>query len=476
MKLKKLFPALIAALFALSPLSACVRERYAFGDYIVPEYQDNVRIHIGAWGGGITYLKDGSGKPNPQWFKDLTDAGFNLIHPMWWDSVDFGGRSSLSLQRSLDVMNIAAEYGVDVLVNDTNLARTHINDPVGKIGWDPSNVGWYKDHKAFFGLAIIDEPTYQEFEIYIKEKHEKFLETFGADTDKWFFVNLRSSGGGLAYMGTPTFKGYCDGYLSITGANVLSTDNYVLQADNTVRTNFFSDIEVSRKAAKKYGVPLNNFILSIPHKFGLGDYKDPTENELLWQTTVNLAYGLESFMYYTYAPPDDPGAKYGNGLVTISGEKLAKWHYAKTINSRLLQWDHVYMNFARGWERTFGIPAAHGGIHSLFSQLQNIYDPALDTIDGIKSISCDNEVLLGEFYDKDGNQGFMLTNATIPFQGKTASVTIKFDNAGRNGYQGVQLYENGLPRIVDLNAGGELVVTLDPGDGKFMIPLRKAVL
>lgn len=483
MKLKRLLACGLAAVtLAAFPLAACVkREREPkYGDYIIPVYADDQRMRIGAW---ETWFDEDLTK---ECFQDYADAGFTLLNPLY-PHLDFGGTQYIhnepgNPERAKAILDRAYEAGLEVIINDSDLSAVRLNEaerakPELNSVWNTKNVYRYIDHPAFAGLAIMDEPRAGEFTSWIKAKHDRFIETFGAGTKKWFWVNLYPSALGAQGLGAPTFKAYLDDYLRIVGGNVLSTDNYCLYSDNSVRQSFFSDLETARKAATKYNVPLNNFVLSIPHVSSITkiSYKDPTEQDLRWQIAVSQTYGAESVVYYSYMTTGDGGGwVYGPGLVSRKGVKLAKWDYAKVVNNEALAWDHVYLKFK--WQSTLAIPASHGRPYELYKAVQIVYDPALDTITGVKEIKSSDEVLLGEFKDADGNTGFMLTNATVPFEGKTAEVTIKFESEGKDGYKGVQLFERGVPRVIDLDGEGKAVIEVGPGEGKFLIPLRRAVL
>ena len=442
------------------------------GEYVIPKYTSESKLKIMAWHcdfGGA----DSKGNFKQQWFDDCAEAGFNILIPAP-NQFDFAQNS----QQALKAMDYAAAAGLRVMVQDSDVSGAISSD---KSVWNPQNIELYKNHQAFAGLNITDEPRASDFQ-WIKDKADKFYETF-PDADKLFYVNLLPSAVGSSGLGAPTFKAYLDDYMRITGGNILSYDNFCLLQDNTVRSSFFSDTETARKVADKYNAPLVNYLQSIPIVLDGGvSYKDPTEADLRWQIAVNQAYGLDGFAYFSYTSLDDWGpVTYGDALVTDAadvrgaGVKLPKYHYAKTVNNEALSWDNVYLNFK--WKETFGVKDGNGSFCYLFAAMKDVYDAAVDQIDGLKGITSTREILLGCFDDKDGNKGFMLTNATNPSEGKTANVTLQFKKPtekDKTGYSGVQIYEKGVPRIIDLDAQGKVTVELEPGEGKFAIPLVKA--
>ena len=72
---------------------------------------------------------------------------------------------------------------------------------------------------------------------------------------------------------------------------------------------------------------------------------------------------------------------------------------------------------------------------------------------------------MGLFTDENGYDGFMLVNFADTVNNRENTVTLQFRGATR-----AVVYIQGEKQVVDL-ADGTYTVTLQPGEGQFIIPL-----
>ena len=71
--------------------------------------------------------------------------------------------------------------------------------------------------------------------------------------------------------------------------------------------------------------------------------------------------------------------------------------------------------------------------------------------------------------DSDGFDGYMVANAEGPRPGKTANVTLTFKSATK-----AMIYQGGTCKTEPLT-NGVCTVSLDAGEGAFIIPIREKV-
>lgn len=440
------FSSVLLAFILLLPFAACAHEKGVW-EYAVPEYADDATMMIGAWD---PYFGLGDSFAKQEYFDDIAAAGFTLLVPL---------SNKMNFRTDPDnaekIMNNADAAGLKVMVMDTYLSDNG--------SWDDRRVPLYENHPAFYGSHIKDEPSSGDFN-YLKDKREKYYQLF--PSDKVFFVNLFPSH--VTGLGYPTYRQYVNGFMNTVKPKQLSYDLYPLLEGGALRENYFSCLETVRNIAKDFDVPLHNFLLSVPHSIPTALYRSPSEAELRWQIAVNCAYGVSSFTYYTYqSPMHGTGAEvYGDALISKTGVKTPLYGYAQTVNNEMLAWDHVYLKYV--WQAVAAVKGSHGIANPLFASLPYALDPEKEKIEGVSGITSDQDLLMGVFADADGNKGFMVTNATDPYVKKSATVTVKF----QDGYKGAQMYEKGVPRIVDFD-DGTVNFNLESGEGKFLIPLAK---
>ena len=85
----------------------------------------------------------------------------------------------------------------------------------------------------------------------------------------------------------------------------------------------------------------------------------------------------------------------------------------------------------------------------------------------ISDIYCQQDTVIGCFKDADGNDGFMVTNYADPVKNKSSRTSIAFNDA-----EAVAVYRLGEKRIIELGENKTLYITLLPGEGMFVIPLK----
>lgn len=447
--------ALLFIFLSLSPLAACGGGGGA-GDYIVPVYADDADkyLFIGAYDPYLGRFGQADFN-NPSHFADIAAAGFTVLCPLD-DKVNF----DVIPESSYTTLERAHEAGLKVLVQDGAISLS--KDPSKWADPDDRNVHLYESHPAFIGNHMHDEPVPTLFP-RLKKSVSIYKERLPG---KLCFINL-FQGMVSTGVGAASFKSYLSDFLDITGADFLSYDHYPLLQSGGVRGDYLSDMETAAHVAKSRGVPLHNYLLSIPHTAFAGIYRSPSEEDLRWQVACDLTYGLKGFTYFTYGSFDIyHNDSYGDALVSRYGNKTPLYYYAQKVNNEALAWDHVYLSYE--WQNTAFLRGSKKRQSDIIDNLAYSIDASKEKPDGVKSLSSDEDILMGLFKDADGRRGYMLTNAVNPALKCAASVTVGF-----NGYDGVQVYEKGVPKIYALEKG-KISLVLEPGEGKFMIPLKKA--
>ncbi len=426
MKIKKIITLALAVTMAFS-VSACSGGgnkpdnnggNNVKKEYIVPTYDDEKDLTIGVWQGSFVYLKENH-------VADLKDAGVNTF--VGCHDVD------------KSVLDLFSTNGISVIAEYKYYGKNTI----------------YTNHPSVIGYSV-DEPAKSQFDT-VATNYAQFKQS---DPDKLFYVNLFPSYGGTGALGG-TYDKYVGDFVEKVKPPVLSFDHYPIQKDsdtpdvNTVRETFFYDYDVNSHYAKQAGVPLWTCIETAAHQ----SYPDMTVEELRWQMSVAMAYGAQGFMHYVYSSHESGY----NPMVTMDGTKTELFEKVKTVDLEILEWDDIYLSF--DWQGVVPVAAENGTGNVMFDLLQ--YAMSLDEVDGVTDVTSSADVLMGAFEDKDGNKGFMLTNATNPSLKTDATVKVTFSDE----YKGVMIVEDGETNIVDLT-NGAATIELNAGEGKFIIPLK----
>jgi len=434
----------IAVIFAVVlGLTSCKgsKDGEEMSKYIIPEYNEDLVMDIGAWDGPARHQMRQTG------FNFFRDADFTVIIPMT-EHMDFGK----DVDNALTYMDRAYNAGFKVIVHDSKFIGPSLFDAAsgGSKVFTPadySRVEYYKDHPAFYGMHISDEPQASQFEI-VKMKMDEFRAEF---PDKFGFVNICPYREGF-------YENYVDEYMQTIKPEFLSYDDYSMLADGTVRQTYFRVLAYIKAKAEEYKVPAHTFLLSVGH-VGERAYRNPSLADLRWQIACAFAYGYDWFSHFNCSPLNGTYEM----MIDKQGEPTPLYYDVQTVNKEVHKWDNVYLSF--DWLGTAPIIGSHGIPNDMFDIIRDgIIWP--DEIEGVKDIATSEDLLFGVFRDADGNKGFMAVNATNPFEEISSTVTVEFD-----GYQGVMVYEKGEPTILDLEKG-KVTIELEPGEGKFLIPLK----
>ena len=407
------------------------------GEYAVPAYQTGAVMDIGLW--SLQY----------EHIAAMAEAGFNVAMA----EVDFGGHYTTA-QQAKKYLDRAAEVNMKCIAMDTKFCipiSEYRPESYGQGAADKSNIGLYKDHPAFYGLCISDEPFSPTADTeavisLLKLKVGEFRETFPGKVP---FINL-----------SVWVKEAIEPFVKEVQPDFLSYDEYCILSDKSIASSYLANLAKIKRIAMGAGIPAYDTLLTVGHFIPSGKrYATPDYNTLRWQVACTQTFGYAGFYHYN----GNPDPNYGYDAIIKNGQKTQLYDDIKSVHADVRAWEHVYLSFE--WEGIAAIES--GGLNELFFLIPD--KTAKDKIPGIKKIANSQDMLVGIFKDADGNRGYMLTNGTNPWQAKSASAEITFD-----GYDGVQVWEKGAPRVVNLDKDGAAVIELEPGEGKFLIPLKRA--
>ena len=431
----------------------------------VPFYANDKRMEIGMYHAPY-YSRTGQDDINL-----IADTGVSVMFSEVYqhDYGNFGGKSYNTPAFRKAILDRAYNAGLKVIVIDSALQNNI--QTANASNWDTKNIQYYIDHPAFYGVEIRDEPggDYRNSSenAALAALKTKFYQTF--PSDKLFFVNLLPTNQvqeNILGSGCSGYRTYVGNYMSAVNPPMLSFDHYSLLANGNIRSEYYHDLEYISRAAHGAnggaGIPANAIMLSVKHSAGSdNDYKHITLEDLRWQIASSMAFGFDMVSFYNWAGYEQ------TCINTNTGVPTDLYYDVQTANREILKWDHVYLNFE--WKGTAKVySGSQPDILSKINQTKGI-----NTIMGIDAMTAASiggsprSVIIGQFIDGAGNNGYMLTNAAHPDTGSSTAVTCTF----ASGYSSVLVYEKGVPRVINLG-GGQAAINLDAGEGKFVIPLK----
>jgi hypothetical protein len=281
-------------------------------------------------------------------YREMAEAGIDVIVP---------GNGTMNGEQNLKAMDLAAEVGIRVIPVDTRVmpfaqtAGIRIDTAVIL-----EMVSDYRDHPAFAGYVVRDEPPASLFPS-LRELCNLFREL---DPDHEPLINLFPSYASTEQLGSPDYRTHIRDYLATVEPGLLSYDNYALRGPATWYDYWFNDLELVREETRKAGIPFWVFIQSE----GIGIHmRVPNRAEVLWQVNTAVAYGARGLGWFTYwTPPTDQGIPQVEGappplieehhgaMLDIHGNRTDLYDhvreanlYIKEVGRGLTRWENAFV-------------------------------------------------------------------------------------------------------------------------------------
>ncbi len=365
-------------------------------------------------------------EPDQQRFTEIAEANFNV-------AMTGGG---------IKALDIAQQCGLKVLLMDPRIYHRRASDTGLEERLD-AVVEEFGDHPALWGYYVTDEPNASQFEQlatvnrYLLKRDPKHIP----------FINLFPTYALPEQLGNPTYRDHVASFLQIVRPKLLSYDHYALFKDS-IRPDYFENMEIIRQQALQHKVPFNYILLSIPH-FA---YRTPSEADLRWQVNTALAYGARGIMYFTYDSVRNMPASeaWGDAIIDRQGQRTARYEQVKQINSELKRLAPTLMQLTSlGVYHTPPVPNGAAGIPE---------NNLLKRIAG-------GPLVIGQFRSQDGQRYMMFVNRSPQ---ESASATIVFSDQVT-----VEQVDRstGKPQAVTLqqdDSGSTWKASFEPGQGRLV--------
>lgn len=311
----------------------------------------------------------------PERYAELADAGLNTTVLAWEDP----GIVPPNLLR----LEYSARVGVRNLLLDNRLDFVHEDQPATFAILD-SIVDAYRDHPAFLGYYLGDEPKEDMF----PRIAEWFRLLRDRDPAHPGWNNLIGRG---VFPSRDAFLLHLRHYVEVVQPAVLSTDHYEHRVDGESGL-FVDNVSGTAQVAREYGLPFWGILLVTQH----GPFRYVEDGLLAWQVAQWLSYGARGIGYFTYwTPAPDPQANWGDGMIRYgTGERTPHYDRVRALNLHVKPVGEALAGLAwLGTEHAGGVPV--GG--TAFTP-----DSLLAAVEGRATI--------GQFADAEGRPFLFVAN------------------------------------------------------------------
>ena len=360
-------------------------------------------------------------------------------------------------------LDIAKKYGLKAQVFvpffEPLMKPSSLDDPAKKAKLD-ALVDSVKNHPAFDGYHLIDEPSAVVFPDWARLA--KYLKD--RDPDHLGYVNLNPTYAnrdqlGVNPTGNPGILGYPDNFAGI-GANdltveaynehlrqyielmkpeLLSYDHYHFLKNAVDGQQYFLNLALIRNAALKTGIPFINIVQACTIE---PTWRLVNADEMRWLAFTTVVYGGRGISWFLYWGVTSQST----GGLYVDGKRMPLADFAAEINKDIAALGPELMKLeSTAVYQTKPLPIG--------SQAFPDNSPVMIS---------QGDFILGLFKGKDTPNAFMVVNRDYTKKG-TAELTLNF---GKGELLEFSPTNGKWEKLQALEAGTEISVPLNPGDGK----------
>lgn len=348
----------------------------------------------------------------------------------------------------------------------------------------------YKDHEAFYGIMLGDEPNFYHAESYgqmyrsIKRVSEKLGKEvyiqYNLNPISIAFDQLRrqfhcpplENTDGLTneQIIEKAYEAYVRLFMEKTGATYIQYDMYPLYRKEYISNWYFFALQMVSKLAKEY----NAEFYFVTQTFNMLQRKDDkytnrnfTEADMRWLNNALVGFGIKQISYFTYFTKADNNAEHfedGKSFITWRGEKTEMYYWMQKIMAEEQKLAPVVLNFEYKSSKIYSKPTE--GLDLEYVRL-TYPTPDFTMVTGVEIDK--GAALVTELYDEEkGNYLYMVQNvidAAKEFANPLQKATLTFDRK----YKYAAVYVKGERTDVKLKKG-KFTVKQTEGEAVFVMP------
>jgi hypothetical protein len=303
---------------------------------------------------------------------------------------------------------------------------------------------------SILGYFIMDEPSSLDFPAL--GKAVKALKKYAPD--KLAYINLFPNYATLStldqldsQLGTATYMEYLERYVNEVKPEFISFDNYMVQFSKDLNNHsraksYFDNLLDVREVGLKYDLPY--WIIVSSHQ--IRNYTTiPSLANMLFQAYTALAAGYNGVTWYQFKQNG-----YNYSPIDAKGNKTTTWYYLKEVNRQILEVGNIINNF-KSKSVYFTTPV-----------FDVEYEKPAETF--IKTIECDDPLMVGEFESESGELYVLLVNISLE---KTVRFSLSLENSNQKIFRiapDMDYLKNNLndpKKVFSLNTGSGVLVKIE---------------
>ena len=312
-------------------------------------------------------------------YKEYKNVGFNIAllqHENEYKGEDW---KTSGCKKSMDA---AFGAGIDkVIVSDKRLKDLCIEPLLvgedGKFKSEEELVAYiddctktYRDHPAFYGLQLFDEPAFK----YLKEYAHVYRAVKKVLPNVEMQCNLLNMVLHKTIAPDPEnlqdrrkdFADYLTYFQKESGINYLMTDEYAFRRNNVISPETVPVYQVLANVCKAQGVEMRLVMQSfsqegnvIDNETGLMEggiaWRRITERDMYWQMNLAMGFGCKEYSFFTYFTKIRKNFKGkravtdgidGAAFINLDGSRTKLYYYTKRIIAQMRAFEPVILKYA----------------------------------------------------------------------------------------------------------------------------------
>ncbi len=366
-----------------------------------------------------------------------------------------GTDASATTGAAADYLGYLTSLGITV-----DSARFATRDALDRFIYD--QLAPYKDHPAFYGVMLADEPSYHNAycygevyksikrvmpDCYVQYNLLPMEHSFG--TIKYRYPGLGDKSSATNAEIETAYKSYVESYLDTMGTDYIQYDDYPFKSaeegvlfwketvpyvDPTSLRNIQLVAEIAKERGLDVKVVTQSSLMRTGGASGAVHIRQLTENDARWLNNYLMGFGVKQINYFTYwtkAACSSSGEYFvdGGSFVNRDGTTTAIYDFMKTIMADNTKFAPTIMNFDYSASQIFGSNNDSDLNNEHISWSSSL--TAAASFRWVTGVTTSLEyTLVTELYDKDNyNYMYMVMNTIDTYYGGTQSVTVTLDSS-----------------------------------------------
>ncbi len=352
----------------------------------------------------------------------------------------------------------------------------------------------YKDHPAFYGVMLVDEPFYDKLPqaALTYKACEEALEGIYVQLNllpiDMTVVSGRFQDPEGEYGDLPVheqYELYLRQFCEWSGCDRICFDSYPIRQNTKageatgyyISDNHIRNLRILNEVASDYNCTID----AVAQTMGLGSMsgdfiylKPPDKSEMYWQLNTYMGFGVKAYAYFTYWAKQQNSTQNeyydGSAYITHDGEKTDLYYIMQELSAEMQEFAPVLLNFDyQGMQYYYTKPTSFSTLH-----LSNAFnsDEPQDTFACLKGVTVGTSQMAMVTELKDGERGnymYMLFNPQAPSNGKFSDVSLSATMDFGKEYKAVQVWYKGKRELLPLQ-DGKISFDLSAGYAVYVMP------